>query len=39
MARTKDVKMARGKRNRVVVDVNKETAEREIERERKMSAL
>lgn len=38
MVRTKDVKMARGKRNRVVV-VNKETAEREIERERKMSAL
>lgn len=38
MARTKDVKMARGKRNRVVVVVvNKETAE--IERERKMSAL
>lgn len=29
MARTKDVKMARGKRNRVVVVVNKETAERE----------
>lgn len=31
MARTKDVKMARGKRNRVVVVVNKETAERERE--------
>lgn len=34
MARTKDVKMARGKRNRVVVVVNKETAERERLRER-----
>lgn len=37
MAKTKDVKMARGKRNRVVVVVNKETAE--IEREEDVCTL